>query len=220
MWVPLAILAFFAAFAVFPTLNLSPLVNLLKAAEPLGAGVEASAVLVQLTWPSEHATHANESIKSIVTWLAFFTALAGFTLATLFYGVRRLNPDEVRNQFSAIYRLLWNKWWFDELYDLLFVRPCHVLARFVAAIDRVCIDGLIDGTARATRWVAHWWDRLADQLIVDGLVNLLANRTYAAGLWLRVFQTGKLRQYIMYIVVAAIAMFLLISFLMRSSVAS
>ena len=84
-----------------------------------------------------------------------------------------------------------------------------MLARLAAAVDRVCIDGLVDGAARVTRWVAHWW------LIVDGSVNLLAYCTHAVGLWLRVFQTGRLRQYVMFIMVGAIAIFLLISFFLH-----
>ncbi len=55
--------------------------------------------------------------------------LAGFVLATLFYGVAVLDPEEVRRQFGPIYRFLWHKWYFDELYDVLFVQPAHVRCR-------------------------------------------------------------------------------------------
>ena len=61
-----------------------------------------------------------------VTWLAFFTAVGGIALAMAMYLFGFLNPAEVRRQFSGIYRFLRNKWWFDELYEWLFVRPTHV----------------------------------------------------------------------------------------------
>ena len=54
---------------------------------------------------------------------------------------------------------------------------------------------------------------ITDQTIVDGSVDALAHWTYRTGAALRAFQTGKLRQYVMFIVIAAIALFTVISFL-------
>ena len=53
---------------------------------------------------------------------------------------------------------------------------------------------------------------VADQSLVDGSVNLLAGWTYSLGLSLRSIQTGKIRQYVMFIVIGAITIFVLISF--------
>jgi NADH-quinone oxidoreductase subunit L len=118
----------------------------------------------------------------------------------------------VRRQFEGIYRFLLNKWWFDELYDFLFVRPSHFVARLAAAFDRRWIDGLIDGSARFTRGFAVVWDRLADHLVVDGSVNAFAGGVYGLGVWLRGVQTGRLRQYVMFIAAGALAIFVIISF--------
>ena len=87
----------------------------------------------------------------------------------------------MRRQFEGIYRFLLNKWWFDELYDFLFVRPSHFVARLAAAVDRRWIDGLIDGSARFTRGFAVVWDRLADHLVVDGSVNAFRRRRVRLG---------------------------------------
>jgi NADH-quinone oxidoreductase subunit L len=143
--------------------------------------------------------------------VAFSTALAGFLLATLFYGVRVLNSEEVQRQFRPIYNFLWNKWYFDELYNFLFVRPSLVLARCAAEFDKRVIDRFIDGLARATVKVSQW-DDVFDRYIVDGLVNLVANWTYSFGLALRGLQTGNLRQYVMFIVVGTVGLFVLVSF--------
>jgi NADH-quinone oxidoreductase subunit L len=78
---------------------------------------------------------------------------------------------------------------------------------------------LIDGTARFTRWFAATFELAADQTIVDGFVNLFASWTYGIGLSLRGLQTGKIRQYVLFIVVGAIAIFILISFFWSPSVA-
>jgi NADH:ubiquinone oxidoreductase subunit 5 (subunit L)/multisubunit Na+/H+ antiporter MnhA subunit len=81
----------------------------------------------------------------------------------------------------------------------------------VAEFDKVVIDGIIDGLAMLTRMIARL-DDLSDRYLVDGVVNGLAAWTYGAGLKLRTAETGRIRQYVMFIVVGTVAMFVLISF--------
>ncbi|MEX0978902.1 MAG: hypothetical protein WDZ48_08635, partial [Pirellulales bacterium] len=56
-----------------------------------------------------------------------------------------------------------------------------------------------------------------DRYFVDGFVNVFADWTYRMALWLRGAETGKVRQYVMFIVVGTVAMFVLISFYLNSS---
>jgi NADH:ubiquinone oxidoreductase subunit 5 (subunit L)/multisubunit Na+/H+ antiporter MnhA subunit len=141
----------------------------------------------------------------------------GIGLATLMYGLGYLNPEEVRRQFAWGYRFLWNKWYFDELYDALFVQPAHVLARFVAGVDKNWIDGLIHWIAGVTVWFARVWDYWVDRSWIDGLANIIAGWTYSLGLQLRAVQTGRLRQYVMFIVLGSLAVFVLVSFFWSSA---
>jgi NADH-quinone oxidoreductase subunit L len=206
---------------VIPNSTLS-LKNLLEQSRPAGTAADVAGVWVDWTWPNEHTAHLAENHARIavpITLLATGTWIIGIGLATLMYGLGYLNPEDVRRQFAPIYRLLWNKWWFDELYDWLFVRPTLVLSRVASGIDRTWLDGIIDGCARLTRSFANAWDRIADRTIVDGSINLLASWTYSLGLTLREVQTGKLRQYVMFIVVGAIAIFVLISFFWNTTLA-
>jgi NADH:ubiquinone oxidoreductase subunit 5 (subunit L)/multisubunit Na+/H+ antiporter MnhA subunit len=203
-----SVLGLAAVWSFVPGLQPAELGKLLGQSEPARVALDVDGVWLAWTWPSEHKSHAP-AIVIPVTLIAIGTALAGFCLATLMYAVGRLDPEEVRRQFAQLYRLLRNKWWFDELYDLLFVRPTGVVARLVARIDRSWIDWFVDGLARLTCAIATMWDRLADQTLVDGLVNLLARWTYATGRSLRAVQTGRLRQYVMFIVVGAVALFFL-----------
>jgi NADH-quinone oxidoreductase subunit L len=168
-----------------------------------------------MTWPNEHFAHEPaqwDTVVKPVTWMATLTSWAGILLALVMYGTGYINPAEVRKQFQPLYRFLLNKWWFDELYDLVFVRPSHGLARLTAAIDKRWIDGLVDGTARLTRRFAIAWDWFADRLIVDGSVNRFASWLFGVALWFRTFQTGRLRQYVMFIVIGTLAVFVVISF--------
>jgi NADH-quinone oxidoreductase subunit L len=221
MTIPLIVLAFFAttvAWTPFSSLGkLSQLnaVNLLEQSRPLGTLTDTTGVLTQFVWKNEHFAHAPEQYARVVlpvTLIALAASLSGIALATVMYCFGKLDPGEVRRQFQPIYRLLWNKWWFDELYHMVFVRPTLLVSRWCAVFDRRWIDGFLDGTASAFRWFARAWDWFADRVVVDGSINGLARRTFALGIWLRVWQTGHLRQYVMFIVIGAIALFVLVSF--------
>lgn len=205
---------------VLPKSSLT-LANLLSQSQPAGlqhAAVIASGEWIRWSWPNEHLSH-DASIAIPVTLLATGTWLVGISLATVMYAFGYLNPADVRRQFSPIYKALWNKWYFDELYDWCFVTPTHVISSWISGIDRHWIDRLIDGLASVTRAFAELWERVADRTVVDGIANGLAAWTYRLGASLRVLQTGRLRQYVMFIVLGAIAIFVLISFFWSTTLA-
>ncbi|HUY34199.1 MAG TPA: NADH-quinone oxidoreductase subunit L [Pirellulales bacterium] len=206
MYAPLIVLAVFAAVIGWPVFGVTDLLEQARPAGETGQGV----LLASLAYPNEHDSHAP-NIHMQATLYAFSTALGGFLLATVFYGVRWLNPNDVRQQFGAVYRFLLNKWYFDELYDAVFVRPARGLAKVIASFDRLGIDRLIDNLARWTRGLAGI-DDLIDRYLVDGAVNLTAGWTYSLGRSLRSVQTGKLRQYVMLIVIGTVALTILINF--------
>ena len=213
MYVPLVVLAVLAVCVAWPLPGVN-LAGLLESARPAGTLAETSGAMVELVWPNEHDSHAWP-IKWAATWTAFFTALFGFALATLFYGVRALDPEETRRSFAPIHRFLLNKWWFDELYDAVFVRPALWIAGIIAWFDKRIIDGFIDGLAWAARRVSTFWAWLADTIIVDGLVDWTAKKTYETGLMLRGVQTGRLRQYVLLIAVGTVILFVVVSFFVR-----
>jgi len=189
--------------------------GLLAQSEPLGIAADREGQWTKAVWPNEHFAHEPAQFRTIVapaTLLATGTWIAGIGLATLMYGLGYLNPEDVRRQFSPIYNMLVNKYYFDELYNFIFVQPTLMKARLIAGFDRNYIDGFIDWLAVAVVWFSKKFELIADRGIVDGSVNIFAGWTYSTGLGLRSMQTGQLRQYVMFIVVGAIAIFVLISF--------
>jgi NADH-quinone oxidoreductase subunit L len=208
MYVPLVILAFFSVVMAWPIFGFT---GLLEQARPAGTDAGASGGLfwAALSLPAEAASHASQ-IHLPVTLMAFGTALTGFLLATAFYGVQSVDPADVRRAFPGLYRFLWNKWWFDEAYRFLFIRPALTISNWIAAADRSGIDRAVDGLARAARGVSiadDWFDRT----FVDGLVNRTADWVYAVGLWMRTLQTGRLRQYVLFVAVGTVALFVIAS---------
>jgi proton-translocating NADH-quinone oxidoreductase chain L len=220
MYVPLVVLAVLAVSVAWTVPTWLPGIGglsieaLLEQARPAGTALGAGhGTWWNVTYPSEAASHAFGGQALLV---ASGTALAGFLLATLMYGLRKISADEAARQFQPIYRLLWNKWYFDELYDRLFVQPVHWVSQLVARADRRAIDGLLDGSARSVQRVSFNWDSIIDRAFVDGLVNLIGHWVYAFADGLRALQTGKVRQYVLFIVVGTVALFVLISFWNRA----
>jgi NADH-quinone oxidoreductase subunit L len=88
---------------------------------------------------------AMEDAHHVPTWvklLPIVLASSGVALAVLFYAYWTSMPMRIAAIFRPIYLLFYNKWYFDELYDAIFVRPA---VRFGAYLwqrgDRDTIDG-------------------------------------------------------------------------------
>jgi NADH:ubiquinone oxidoreductase subunit 5 (subunit L)/multisubunit Na+/H+ antiporter MnhA subunit len=148
--------------------------------------------------------------------LALFMVAVGIIFAVLTYYSRVLDPAEAQEQFPKIHAFLENKWYFDHLYSVLLVRPVIVVARALRAFDLECIDGLLHAIARGTVKVARA-DGKFDQGFIDWLVNLTAQVIHAVGTRLRVVQTGYLRSYVLFLVLAAIGCFVLLMYFVSAA---
>ena len=138
--------------------------------------------------------------------LALIAAFSGALIAYVLYGTNVVNVDEMKRQLAGVHGFLSNKWHFDDLYDALFMKPMHKVAAFCAWFDRTVFDGILHGSAKVVVLVSRW-DRLFDELVVDGFVNLIGSATQSVGSSLKVVQTGRLRQYVMFIVLGVVALF-------------
>ncbi len=79
------------------------------------------------------------------------------------------------------------------------------------AIDRIVFDGVLHFMARLAVLLSKW-DRVFDEQIIDGFVNRLADITQSTGRILGYLQTGRLRQYVMFIVVGVVGIWVLLQF--------
>ncbi|MDX2157427.1 MAG: NADH-quinone oxidoreductase subunit L [Hyphomicrobiaceae bacterium] len=97
---------------------------------------------------SGHIMHAMHEVPGWVGWAPFVAMAGGFCLAYLYYIVAPGLPEATARAFRPLYLFFLNKWYFDELYDWLFVRPAMAIGRFLwKGGDGKVIDGTIDGTA-------------------------------------------------------------------------
>lgn len=100
-------------------------------------------------YPAAHAGIAPAPTNWVGIAVAVAVALAGLFLAYYMYGGRVRRPY---CGLAALYQVLVHKYYVDEIYDELFVRPVRAGARVLySVVDRAGIDRIVDGTARAMR---------------------------------------------------------------------
>jgi NADH-quinone oxidoreductase subunit L len=87
-----------------------------------------------------------ENMEQVPWWVSFSPSLMmaiGFVVAYYMYVVDKTAPSRLAQINPLLYRFLLNKWYFDELYDLIFVRPAFWIGRvFWKGGDGAIIDGL------------------------------------------------------------------------------
>ncbi|WP_234731025.1 NADH-quinone oxidoreductase subunit L [Acidocella facilis] len=111
----------------------------------------------QSFWGSSIAVAANsamfhmEDISALAKMAPLLVGIFGILVAVLFYLLVPSLPGRLSQSLSPVYKFLLNKWYFDELYDALLVRPSLKLAKFVWRVgDEQVIDGVPKGLAAIT----------------------------------------------------------------------
>jgi NADH-quinone oxidoreductase subunit L len=95
------------------------------------------------TLPDNHILHDIHELPLWVELAPFVAMVIGFAVAWKFYIRSPELPRSVAANHRLLYAFLLNKWYFDELYDVLFVRPAKALGRFLWKTgDGTIIDGL------------------------------------------------------------------------------
>ena len=151
MLIPLIVLAIGAAF--FGWLGYDYFIG------DASAGFWKSAILVL---PAHDALAKAEAIPALIAYLPLICGIAGIAVAYVFYIVNPRLPVRLAQRFRELYLFLLNKWYFDELYDLLFVRPAMAIGDGLwKSGDGAVIDGLgPNGLAALTRDLARQASRL------------------------------------------------------------
>ncbi len=101
------------------------------------------------------------------TTLPFWLAVAGVALAWLLYLVKPQIPELIAARAGALYRLLLNKYYLDEIYAFVFAGGARALGRGLWRVgDVAIIDGvLVNGSARLVGWLAGVVRRVQSGLI-------------------------------------------------------
>ncbi len=137
-------------------------------------------------------------------------ALGGLALGWWVYVVRgykeATQPDPVQGVLGGwLYSILVNKYYFDELYEAIFIKPAEWFAEKVAYlfIDRGIIDGILHGIGRIAIWIGYLF-RSFNTEVVDGVGDGIPMGIGEFGAWFREIQTGKIQQYLLMALVSII----------------
>jgi len=107
--------------------------------------------------------------------------LAGIGVAYLMYVVKPGLADSVSSSLGGLYRLVYNKYFVDEIYDATVVKP------------------IVSGS-RVVLW------RGVDAGLIDGAVNGVGSRSQAVGGLLKCFQSGNIRSYATWVVFGSVVL--------------
>ena len=98
--------------------------------------------------PDNHVLHNAHHVPKWVKLSPFVAMVLGLGLAWWFYIINPKLPQKLAKALPWAYQFFLNKWYFDELYDRIFIRPAMWLGRFLwKKGDGKVIDGSIDGLA-------------------------------------------------------------------------
>ena len=149
--------------------------------------------------------------------VSLVVALGGLFLGWLVYGRKPLQagqPDPLVKALGPVHTLLRNKYYIDEIYAAVFIRPTVWIADHAYAwIDRGVIDGTLHAIAKGAFAIAlgnRWFDRN----VVDGAVNLVGNSIKWLGQAIRPLQTGRAQNYLLTALVSVLFLIMLYTYLL------
>ena len=109
--------------------------------------------------------HPTEFVVSIAA-ISLTVAILGLLIAWSIYGQRKTlakagSVDPLAHLLGPVFKGMENKWWVDELYQSIIIRPYDALSRFSASvIDQDLIDGVVNGLGALVALLASFWRRL------------------------------------------------------------
>ncbi len=149
-----------------------------------------------------------EATQRMTEWglmgISVLVAVIGIGLAWFFYLRRPTIPGTLAQKSGGLYRLVYNKYYVDQIYDAMFVNRSKDLGTTLGAFDRGVIDGLL---VNGAGWVTRAFSSISmvwDKWIIDGLVNLAARIVWIFSYPVRMIQSGRVSNYALLIVLGVL----------------
>ena len=157
---------------------------------------------------------ASTGLVLMLMLIATGIALLGWGLAHYFYSVNLSVADRLAAQFQAAYRILLNKYYVDELYDLIWVEPTKKLGFLFDWFDRTVIDGFVRAVAHSADLAAAGSTWLEKYVIYSGL-NVIGYGNHLAARQWRQLQSGMVHHYAAVIVAGLFLLAVIIQLIMQ-----
>lgn len=188
MYIPLAVLAVgtvVASYFVF---------------RPLIADASTAATAAPLVLATDGHVH-TPAIVAAHDWLKLGVGgafIVGFVVAIAIYARGLATAERLKRAAGPIHALLEHKYFFDEVYDLVWVNGCILLAKICRFIDTWFVDLIFNILASATERFAAFSGLILDNQGVDGIVNGVADTSMMVSDAVRGPQTGRIRNYVLF----------------------
>ncbi|MEZ4670463.1 MAG: NADH-quinone oxidoreductase subunit L [Anaerolineae bacterium] len=139
---------------------------------------------------------------------SFAVALGGLFVGYRMYWVKPLKAGEEDPMIAVlggVYPILKNKYYVDELYVRVFVKPSQWFSREVASqfIDKGIIDGTLHLIARVFTWIGDLI-KVLNMWLIDGVGDGIPELIALFGGWFRKVQGGRVQQYLLLVAIALI----------------
>jgi NADH-quinone oxidoreductase subunit L len=137
----------------------------------------------------EHTAH------TLAMTVSLSVALLGIALAFAMYYAKKIDPAKIVRSLGEVYHLVARKYYIDEIVNATVIRSVMVLASVQKWLDENVVDGIVNGVGvlnRSAGFFMAWFDLN----VVDGAVNAVASVTQTFGSIVRLFQTGRIQQYV------------------------
>jgi len=127
--------------------------------------------------------YAPENINQtlILQGISVLFALAGIGLAFLLYWRPNDLPRTVAENLRGLYRAVRMRWYFDELYDLVFVRGGKALANALWVFDARVIDGAVNGVAAFYGWAGRGLRRIQTGFVANYALAIVVGVFFLLG---------------------------------------
>ena len=114
-------------------------------------------------------------------------------------------PDPLEKPLGPIYKLLKNKYYFDEIYDFIFVRPAIWLSQTFTYLwlDQKLIDGVLHFISRIAFSLGGIFRNYIDKPLVNGFGDFVGESVKRIGRSGRFIQTGRIQQYMIMALIIA-----------------
>jgi NADH-quinone oxidoreductase subunit L len=214
MTLPLAILSVFAIAAGW--------VGIPKGFPVLGAFSNDwfAEFVGQMVRTADTAGHGGEEAFSYIPLItSLVVALGGLYLGWLVYRKYQAgDADPLEKPLGGLYGLLKNKYYFDELYEVVFIKPAHWVSETFSYlwIDRGLIDGILHGIARIGWWLGEKLRFWFDLPVINGAGDAAADGTRGMGAWMKGMQTGKVQQYMVLAISAIVVITVIFLYIFRA----
>jgi NADH-quinone oxidoreductase subunit L len=184
-----------------PPLMTVPLI-ILAVLSILGGALNLPSIHTLTHWLEHTLEHVRATeFNFVVALLSTAFAIVAIALAWRLYGrktVAKGQPDPIQKPLGSLFTLLANKYYVDEIYDVIIVRPYASIASFLAdVVDwRFLHDWFHDSVlAKGFRSGARWLAMDFDLPVIDGAANWLAKVVQWFAAQFRTAQTGYVRNY-------------------------